>query len=131
MAERVATVSDSATILPVLALLNMVCAWQVRPLAQPLDQSGAPERLVELSPEFGCGTRMSGSACSPAPYLRNLAVLVMLGTIGGALVDYLFKAAGCRDVDRSDDLLRLFRDLLRERRPRHVRGADGSASRSR
>ena len=43
-----------------------------------------------------------------APYLRNLAALVLLGTIGAALVDYVFKAQAVETFGRGDSLLRFF-----------------------
>jgi hypothetical protein len=43
-----------------------------------------------------------------APYLRNLAALVLLGTTGAALVDYLFKAQVLETFGRGDHLLRFF-----------------------
>ena len=42
------------------------------------------------------------------PYLRNLAALVLLGTIGAALVDYVFKAQAVETFGRGDNLLRFF-----------------------
>ena len=43
-----------------------------------------------------------------APYLRNLAWLVLLGTTSAALVDYLFKAQAIEAFGRGDNLLRFF-----------------------
>ena len=43
-----------------------------------------------------------------APYLRSLAALVVLGTIGAALVDYVFKVQAVATFGRGDDLLRFF-----------------------
>ena len=43
-----------------------------------------------------------------APYLRHLAALVLLGTTGAALVDYLFKAQAVETFGRGDNLLRFF-----------------------
>ena len=43
-----------------------------------------------------------------APYLRHLAALVLLGTTGAALVDYLFKAQAVETFGRGDHLLRFF-----------------------
>jgi hypothetical protein len=109
-AERLATVADVATTLPILAVLNLVCAWQVRRLAQPLDATASdPERLAELSPELAPAAPRSGlHVLAQAPYLRNLAALVMLGTMAAALVDYVFKAHAAATFADSDDLLRFF-----------------------
>ena len=43
-----------------------------------------------------------------APYLRNLAALVLLGTTGAALLDYLFKVHAVEAFGRGDNLLRFF-----------------------
>ena len=42
------------------------------------------------------------------PYLRNLAALVLLSTMGATLVDYVFKAQAVEAVGRGDALLRFF-----------------------
>ena len=43
-----------------------------------------------------------------APYLRNLAALVLLGTVAAALAEYLFKAQAVAVLGRGDGLLRFF-----------------------
>ena len=43
-----------------------------------------------------------------APYLRNLAALVLLGTAGATLVDYVFKVQAVAAFGRGDALLRFF-----------------------
>ena len=48
--------------------------------------SSTPWWLAPSSPQSGL------HVLAQAPYLRNLAVLVLLGTIGAALADYVFKA---------------------------------------
>ncbi|MQA31680.1 MAG: hypothetical protein GEU82_17900 [Luteitalea sp.] len=108
VAERVATVATIDAMLPVLAVLNLFCAWQVRALAPSPDQS--PIRPpVEPSPELSAEAPLSGMrVLAQTPYLRNLAVLVLLGTISSALVDYLFKAQGVATFGRGDNLLRFF-----------------------
>ncbi len=59
--------------------------------------------------------RSDAAATSPglrvvaeAPYLRNLAALVLLGTTAAALVDYVFKAQAVETFGRGDQLLRFF-----------------------
>ena len=85
---RVAAIWDVGAMLPLLALLNVVCAWQIRSLARRPDgrprPHGAPDRArVEA--------RSGWRVLAEAPYLRNLAALVLLGTIAAILVDYVFK----------------------------------------
>jgi hypothetical protein len=45
---------------------------------------------------------------SRAPYLRNLAALVLLGTTSVTFVDYIFKAQAVEVFGRDDSLLRFF-----------------------
>ena len=53
--------------------------------------------------------RGPGCACShDAPYLRNLAGLVLLGTLAAALLDYLFKAQAVAAFGRGEGLIRFF-----------------------
>jgi len=94
--------------LPLLAIVNLFCAWQIRRLAQSAAPSkhvtldAAPADLVPMSPQSGL------KVLAQAPYLRNLAALVLLGTIGAALADYIFKAQAVETFGRGDSLLRFF-----------------------
>jgi hypothetical protein len=96
--------TDVSSMLPLLALLNLFCAWQVTRLARP-DALLRPTALTasseSLSPEplsdatavlMPSETRSIFRVLRDAPYLRNLAALVLLGTVGAGLVDYVFKA---------------------------------------
>src|SRR5262245_57994221 len=47
-------------------------------------------------------------ALANARYLGNLAVLVLLGTTGAALIDYVFKLQAVSSFGRGDELLRFF-----------------------
>src|SRR5581483_4735607 len=107
LAERVAGWWDVAAMLPILGLLHIVSAYLVRQLAI---QTGDPRRSA--------GERLAGRAQAPelsgwrllvgTSYLRQLAVLVLLGTTGAALLDYVFKAEAVRTFGRGDNLLRFF-----------------------
>ena len=108
VAERVAALMGVSAMLPLLAVVNLFCAWQIRRLAQstlPSKQptlDAAPPELAPMSPQSGL------HVLARAPYLRNLAALVLLGTIGAALVDYVFKAQAVETFGRGDSLLRFF-----------------------
>lgn len=86
-ADRFATM---AAMLPLLAMFNLFCAWQIQRLATPETappvESDATEVLMPPEP------RSMFRVLSEAPYLRNLAALVLLGTIGAGFIDYVFKA---------------------------------------
>jgi hypothetical protein len=105
LAERVAALLGAAAMLPFLAALHLLSAWQVRRLAVQSDGAPAtPGRLRAPAPPTQSGLRvLAGSS-----YLRRLAVVVLLGTASAALLDYLFKAEAVRTFGRGDTLLRLF-----------------------
>jgi HEAT repeat protein len=107
-AERVGAVFSAEMMLPVLAGLNLVCAWLVRRLAGSVDVTGRLSRM-ELTPELSPEPTRSGlRVLASAPYLRDLAALVLLGTIGAALLDYVFKAQAVAAFGRGDSLMRFF-----------------------
>ena len=107
VAERVAVMVGVTAMLPLLAVVNLFCAWQIRRLAQSAPPSKqtletAPADLAAASPQSGL------HVLTQAPYLQNLAALVLLGTIGAALADYIFKAQAVETFGRGDSLLRFF-----------------------
>ncbi len=108
LAERVAATVGVTAMLPILGIINLFCAWQIRRLALSAPASkqttldAAPPDLAPSSPQSGL------QVLAQAPYLRNLAVLVLLGTIGAALADYVFKAEAVDTFGRGDSLLRFF-----------------------
>ena len=106
LAERVAAVFGVGAMLPILAVLNLVCAWQVRVLAAGTD---AADPRLDAAPDLAPDPPRSGlRVLAEAPYLRNLAALVLLGTLGAALMDYVFKAQAVAAFGRGDALLRFF-----------------------
>jgi hypothetical protein len=121
IAERVAAMYGVHAMLPVLAVLSLACAWQIRRLSDALprqttrrpgdpDLAAAPgdtrldaaTDLVADSPQVGM------RALSHVSYLRNLALLVLLGTIAAALADYVFKVRAVEAFGDGDALLRFF-----------------------
>lgn len=108
LVERVAVVGSVGAMLPVLAILNALCAWAVRALVGSTEGSRTT-RPSDASSDLMAETPRSGlRVLAQAPYLRHLAALVLLGTIGATLVDYLFKAQAVATLGRGDGLLRLF-----------------------
>ena len=107
LAERIGALFGVAAMIPVLAAFHFLSAWQMRRLAM---QSGAGERssFAEPSEILAAPTLSGWRVLSEAPYLRHLAVLVLLGTTGSALVDYLFKVEAVKMFGRGDTLLRFF-----------------------
>jgi hypothetical protein len=105
LAERVAVVLGVGAMLPILAVLNLVCAWQVSRLAPPPSSARPHEFSPELTPEPAwSGVRV----LAETPYLRQLALLVLLGTTSAALIDYVFKAEAVASFGNGQGLLRFF-----------------------
>ncbi len=79
------------SMLPILAVLNLFCAWQVRRLADP--GVTVTPHAMEVTPELLPVAARSGlHVLAGAPYLQNLAALVLLGTLSAALLDFVFRA---------------------------------------
>ena len=103
--ERVAGMFGIPAMLPLLAALQFLSAWFVRDIAV----SSAADTATSIDAPTSPGpSRSALRVLSEAPYLRNLATLVLLGTTGAALVDYLFKAQALDTFGRGDNLLRFF-----------------------
>ena len=106
LAERVAVVLGIGAMLPVLAALNFICAWQIKrlvPAAAPMVPT--KEFSAELTPEPAwAGVHV----LAETPYLRHLALLVLLGTTSAALIDYAFKAQAVAALGNGESLLRFF-----------------------
>jgi len=106
LAERTGAMLGTPAILLGLAALNAFCAWQVRALAGAPDTTAA--RLSSLRARLD-GDEPSGfAAMASAPYLRNLAALVFMGSLGSAVLDYLFKSNAVASFGSGDSLLRFF-----------------------
>jgi ATP:ADP antiporter, AAA family len=103
--ERVAALFGVPAMLPMLALLQFCSAWFVRDTAVSAT-AAAPVRIDDESD--ATAVRSPLRVLTEAPHLRNLATLVLLGTTGAALVDYLFKAEAIDTFGRGDNLLRFF-----------------------
>jgi AAA family ATP:ADP antiporter len=108
LAERLGVWFGITAVLPFLAVLNLLGAWAVRYLATaslsdvaPAPRHVAPQRTAEPS--------ISGlRVLTGVPYIRNLAALVLLGTMSAALVDYVFKVQAVNALGRGENLLRFF-----------------------
>jgi hypothetical protein len=106
VAERVAAMFGISAMLPVLAVLNFICAWQIRGLA---GLSQPRSHAIENAPDLVAESPRSGlRVLAGAPYLRNLAALVLLGTMGAALADYVFKVKAVETLGNGDTLLQFF-----------------------
>src|SRR6187200_78780 len=106
--ERIGFTLGIAAMLPLLAAVNLVCAWQVRKLAGPKVLT-IHDKAMEVAPDLAATSPRSGlRVLAGAPYLRNLAALVLLGTVAAAFADYVFKAQAVQVFGRGDALLQFF-----------------------
>jgi hypothetical protein len=108
VAERVGSLLGVAAMLPVLAALNLYCAWVIRRLAVSYARATAAS-AADVAPDLAPEPPRPGlRVLKEAPYLQNLAGLVLLGTLGAALLDYLFKAQAVAAFGQGDGLIRFF-----------------------
>lgn len=104
IAERLATMQGVSSMLLCLAAFQFASAALVRVLAV----SDPVMRTPHASDQHGPGFRSSARVLASSPHLRSLMTLVLLGTVGAALLDYLFKARAVETFGRGDSLLRFF-----------------------
>jgi ATP:ADP antiporter, AAA family len=105
VAERVAATWGSLMVLPLLAVIGLLTVWQVRRLGQ----RAATERVTDVPPELApTPAESSVRALAGVPYLRNLAVLVLLGAVGSTLLDYLLKMHAVMTIGPGERLLQFF-----------------------
>jgi ATP:ADP antiporter, AAA family len=101
IAERVGAMLSAQSMLPVLAALHGACAlvaWRgMRPRAPQGDGGSDGFSVVRSIGELWMNA-----------YLRRVVGLVVLGTMGAALMDYVFKARAAATLRNGEDLLRFF-----------------------
>jgi hypothetical protein len=108
LSERVAAGFGISAMMPILAGLNLLSAWLIRGLA-PGERGRRHPEPGDIAPELSSMPPRSGlRVLANARYLGNLAVLVLLGTTGAALIDYVFKLQAVSSFGRGDALLRFF-----------------------
>ena len=107
VSERVAALFGVPAMLLVLAALQLVTAWMVWRLA--VSSEKAASSAVEVRVDADMTAARSGLVTiAEQPHLRNLAVLVLLGTTSAALLEYLFKVKAVEAFGPGDQLLRFF-----------------------
>jgi len=108
VSERVAASLDISAMLPILAAINLLAAWLIRRLASSERRQHHAEP-ADIAPDLSSMPPQSGlRVLANARYLGNLAVLVLLGTTGAALIDYVFKLQAVSGFGRGEALLRFF-----------------------
>ena len=107
IAERVAASRGVPDMLLALGVLQVLTAILVHRLASPSLESGMP-RDAALGTETLLPMKSGLRVVAATPYLRRMALLVLLSTASAALVDYVFKAGVVNAVGPGDGLLRFF-----------------------
>jgi hypothetical protein len=106
LAERAAAVAaiPPEALLPILAALHLACAVVL--LAVRARGTGAPAARAGAgsgeTPFSGLGTLRRNR------YLRDLAILVMAGTVAATFVDFIFKSHAAVRFPTGEELLRFF-----------------------
>ncbi|MCC7537171.1 MAG: hypothetical protein IT379_13195 [Deltaproteobacteria bacterium] len=114
LAERVAAYLPIASMLPMLALLSMgcaVCSLRIRiEGVQPARPGPAASDAADR--DSASNTSATGTSAlktlASVSYLRDLALLVVVGTVAATLLDYVFKAQASASFARGPELLRAF-----------------------
>ena len=105
IAERTATTLGMPAMLLVLGVLQIATAALVYRLARSMPGSGSRESMAAPHPlPVSSGLRQ----VAETPYLRRMALLVLLSTSSAVIVDYVFKAAAVGALGPGDGLLRFF-----------------------
>lgn len=100
IAERVSAVSDIRTMLLVLGAAHLFSMFTVRGMAR----SGAPPQSIKP-----VGETISGlEALRTTPYLQLMALLMVLGAVVAALLDYALKAEASIRFSSSESLIAFF-----------------------
>ena len=105
---RVAALFGVASMLPVLAAISAFCAWQIRRLAK-MTQPGSshPQENRNLAPTHP-PSQSALRVVTQSPYVRNLAMLVLVGTLAATLADYAFKLQAVAVLGQGAALMRFF-----------------------
>lgn len=107
LAERVAARLGAPSMLPVLGVLQLVTVWLVWMLARSTRLTTRPVQ-IESNGDRSRSVTFSARTIAEAPHLRYVTALVLLGTTGAALLEYLFKTRAVFAFGPGDGLLRFF-----------------------
>ncbi len=109
LADQVGSRAGVLWVLPVIAVFHLVCALLLRRFRHHDASPGSPPlrawfAATRHQPEVESGFR----ALRRVGYLRNLALIVLLGNAAATLIDFLFKARAAETFTTSADLVRFF-----------------------
>jgi hypothetical protein len=100
-AERVAALLPEGTLLPLLGLAGGVCIAGARAVGKDVPASRA--HVADAPDRAGAWAQLQRQ-----PLLRDLALVIALAALVGALVDYLLKAEAVAHFGRGHHLVRFF-----------------------
>ena len=106
LAERVGVYAGLLWVLPIIAGLHVVCGLllvRLRPAGGATEPAAAPAGNEHERP-----TESGFRVLMRVGYLRNLALIVLLGNVAATLIDFLFKAHAAQSFVNSADLVRFF-----------------------
>jgi hypothetical protein len=105
---RLAALFGVGSMLPMLAAISAFCAWQIRRLAT-MAQAGSSRRVQDRDSHPPTRPLQSPlRVVTQSPYLRNLAMLVLVGTVAATLADYAFKLQAVAVLGQGAPLMRFF-----------------------
>lgn len=109
LADQVATRAGTLWVLPIIAGFHMLCAAFLMRL-KPADAPTEPHSWRDLftGGEHEHRTESGFHVLRRVGYLRNLALIVLLGNMAATLVDFLFKARAVQTFTDSADLVHFF-----------------------
>ncbi|MBW1879751.1 MAG: hypothetical protein JRJ84_15420 [Deltaproteobacteria bacterium] len=99
LAERVAAMLTIESLLPVLGVLHLLCAWMISRVVR--------REARRATVEEATGEGNAVQVLLRRPYLRHLALLVVLLAVASGVVDYMFKAEVVAQYE-GEQLMRFF-----------------------
>lgn len=90
------------SMLPVLCGMHVFCGWILRSLRPSSGRIARPSK--EAAGGLGAGTRL----LAKLPYLRHLALMVLVGAAGATMIDQVFKTQAKLAFRQTEELLRYF-----------------------
>ncbi len=93
LAGLAGTTLDVSAMFPLLAALHVGCAGMILLLWRSRLGGATPGGRLPLDPDAKMAARSVLRIIREAPYLQTLAVLVLLGTVGGSMIDLVFRDA--------------------------------------
>lgn len=103
IAARVSSWAGVGAVIPLLVVLNLLCAWQTRSWGLS-DHAARPGGNRQAAPPALSGLR----TLTEQHYLRNLALVMLLATIAAAFIDYVFKVQVTARFEAGPELARFF-----------------------